>query len=349
MTNRRRVEMNGASATRRELLRAVAAASLGGLLCPVASADARVKRVAVLQAYLEESELSERDRGLAQALADGGFREGSNLEILWFDFPVKSRWDEVVPALVPKMIAARPDCIVAVGDNFVPYVFAATRTIPIVTDVSDPVKLGMAASFHRPAGNVTGFRGDEEAVNAKRIQILRSFAPASKCVAWIAFAPQLIWFPWFEKAAASSGLRVRKVIIDVADAPRWDRLRKELSGLPKEGCTAAHFHSGIPRVIDTVVDVARKQKLLLSYSGDGARIDTEGLLFMYAESSRARGKVGSERVAAVIARILRGEKPGDIPFEGPVGFYLNVNAKTAARLGLAIPPDVRILADRVLE
>ena len=207
---------------------------------------------------------------------------------------------------------------------------------------------GLAASLQKPGGNVTGVHNGPHEVAVKRVELLRAFVPNLKCVAWIGFGGQVGTYPPFEAAARAAGLRVRQVIMEVDDAPRFNALRKQLNGLQADGCVAGHLTTAIGEAIEAVTEVARDRKLALSYTGENARVKTDGLLFLYEARTRFFGRGYDERLAAIAARILRGERPGDIAFEGPLGYYLFLNARTASHLGLAIPPEVTLLADEVI-
>ena len=332
---------------RRRIVGGLAGGALLSLAGVPALGHSHVKRLAVFQAYYEKPTSAQEKAEYAQAFEPLGYRLGQNLEIQWYEFPVRDSTAQREP-LLEKMLASQPDCIAVVSEAEVRPLMAATRTVPIVASVgTDPVASGFAASLQRPGGNVTGLHSGQREVLIKRMELLKAFEPKLACVAWIAFGGQLPWYPTFEAVAAEAGLRSRQVLIEVSDMPQLAGLRRELSRLRAEGCTAGHFHSGISEATAAVSQSALEHKLAISYSGDYEPWKTEGLLFLYGPRTRRGGQPPNVRSAAIIARIFRGERPGDIAFEGPTGYYLHVNARTAARIGLAIPPQVAVMANEI--
>jgi putative ABC transport system substrate-binding protein len=329
--------------------RFLAAAALAAALSR-ARAQPRPKRLAVLFPYLEQPMSAESKAQYAKALEQHGFRVGENLEILWYQYPLRDLAGKA-EEYIAQIAAARPDCVYAGREEDIRRIQAAAPTLPIVAtfETEDPVERGFAASLQRPGGSVTGVHGGVREVLAKRIELLKAFVPGLKRVAWIAFPGQLSWFPAFENAAREAGLTTRQVLIQRTDDPKMADLRRDLARLRREGCAGGHFHSAIPEAIAAVTQAALEHKLAISYSGDYARWKTEGLLFIYNSNSRRRGEALRTLAVATIARILRGERPGDIAFEGPTGYYLHVNAKTAARIGVVIPPHVTVMANEIAQ
>ena len=332
------------SSGRRNLL--LAALALTGTAVHPA-ADRAVKRLAVVMPPWDPEEKAD----YARAFEPLGYRLGANLEITWLEFPVRSRWNDVVPPLAAEAVRLRPDCIRTQGANFTRFVQEATRTIPIVTSINegDPVALGFAKSLARPGGNVTGLHGGFAEVNTKRIEFLRRLVPGLTCVGWIAFRPQLEWFGTFENAARDFGVRVRPIVADsAADGPRFESAKREIAKLRGEGCLAAHFHSGMPELIEAVTASALEHRIAISYSGDVATVSRDGIMFMYHATPAAKGYEAPRRTVSMIARIFRGERPENMPFEGPMGYELVFNQRTARRIGVTIPPDIVTMANKII-
>jgi putative ABC transport system substrate-binding protein len=212
----------------------------------------------------------------------------------------------------------------------------------------DPVALGFAKSLARPGGNVTGLHGGFAEVNTKRIEFLRKLVPGLSCVGWIAFRGQLEWLGPFESLARDLGVRVRPVVVNSSDGPGYPNAKREIAKLRSEGCLAAHFHSGIPALIEAVTASALEHRIALSYSGDQATVSRDGIVFMYSATASARGYETPRRTVSMIARIFRGERPESIPFEGPAGYELIINLRSARRIGVTVPPEILALADEVI-
>jgi putative ABC transport system substrate-binding protein len=298
------------------------------------------KRVAVL------AEVGGGEEKLAREFEKHGFRPGEDLEVRAFAF--SGKWDQSVPVAVAEMLRWQPDCIMVPADYFVRYVRQATRSVPIVTNASDPVGSGLAASLVRPGSNVTGVYTDPSEIYFKQIQLLLALVPKLPCAAWISFGPRLADYPAFEKAARAAGVRARTVVIETADGPNFQGLAREMRSLRREGCLAAHLLTNVPATIETVAQGALSERIVVSYGGDAANLATEGLLFSYHPAFQVRGYQNSGRMVAIIARILRGERPENIPFEGPTGYSLRLNQRTASRLGITIPPEMLIAAEEVI-
>jgi putative tryptophan/tyrosine transport system substrate-binding protein len=327
------------SSQRRRALSALAAVACLALDRRAALASSQPKRVAILR------ESAGGTAELAREFERHGFGAGS-LEVRVFAHG-KGDWDEVVPPLVAELLRWRPDCIIVPAEYFVRYILRATRTVPIVTNASDPVRLGLATSLARPGGNVTGVYTDPAELHVKQIQLFRTLVPKLRCVAWISFEPRLADYPVFEKAAQAAGVRAHSIVIDPADG--YERLAREVRALRAEGCFAAHLLTNVPPAVEAVAKAALQERIVVSYGGDQEEnLALEGLLFSFAPAFQVRGYENNSRMVAITARILRGERPEDIPFEGAIGNRLRVNARTAKRLEIALPPELLLVADEVL-
>ena len=332
------------SSGRRNLL--LAALALAGTAAYPAT-DRAIKRLAVVMPQWDPDEKIDYIRAFEAV----GYRLGSNFEINWLEFPERRSWSEVVPRFAAEAVRWQPDCIRTAAANFTRYVHEATRTIPIVTNINegDPVALGFAKSLARPGGNITGMHGGFADVNTKRIEFLRKLVPGLSSIGWIAFRPQLEWFGHFESLARDMGIRVRPVVVDASDSPAFEKTKREMARLRHEGCVAAHFHSAVPQLVEAVTGAALEHRLVLSYSGELANVSREGIMFVYRATPAATGYEAPRRTVAMIARIFRGERPENMPFEGPAGYDLHFNLKTARRLGIAVPADLQMLAKDLIQ
>jgi putative ABC transport system substrate-binding protein len=341
--------MESATANRRRRsLLVLAGAALA--LPPRRATAATVKRVGVLGIGVGGIFNYWKER-FPKEFAALGWIEGRNLELVWFpavgtsdpnrEFSNRELRDLSRQRAI-EMAAAGLDCMVANGEPHARMLHEASQAIPIVVNVPDPVGSGFAKSVARPGGNMTGLHDGEEASAIKEIELLRRLVPAASCLAWIGpenFRPSAVHL---ESAARSAGLRFRAITVNTADEPSLARLHDEIAALRREGCTIAHGQSMSDGMTTTMTRAALQHRIALA---GGVR--TEGFLLRY-DASRGTEDSTARRVPAIVARILRGEKPGEIPFEGPSRYSLSVNLVTAARLGITMPPDVLVMADQVI-
>ncbi len=353
--------MNGLRQARRRFLVGAALASMGGV---ATSHAAEVKKVALLWRTADgmppgtdprtvarllgepRGTREEEARTFAARLEPYGFRLHQNLEVPWFDLPVFA--DKAGRArAIARMVAAKPEGIFE-GANFVREVARATRTIPIVTTIRDPVAAGLAQSIARPGGNVTGIHFGAETIELKSLDFLRRAMPGMSGVAWIGHEMHLDRYLSFEATARDSRLGVRKITLN-PQQPGWQaRLEAQFAPLRAAGCTGAVLYVLRPNVIDEVASLALRHGIATaSLVGGDEDIECDGLLlrFIAADGDEAVMR----RAAAIVARILKGERPADIPFEGPSRFQLAVNLRTARRIGVTIPPDLLVLAEKVVD
>ena len=307
----------------------------------VRSADGRKRRIAVFTGPGPDPETEEIFRKAFTAL---GFRVGTDLEIEYWRVPM-SDWDKTLPAVAGKIAASGPDLAITWGSVFTGHLRRGAPLLPIVADIGDPVATGVAQSLARPGGNVTGLSQGQAEVAVKQVELLRELFPRLERVGWIAYRPQLAWLPTFEKAAREVGLPV--IPLAMTGAPLdIERLRPEFAALPAKGCHAAFFYSGQAQALEVVAALARQYRVAL-VSSDAAQAETDGVLFSYS-AMRPAGNERLERLAFIAARVLRGERPAAIAFEGPTHYGLVINQRTASRLGLAIPPHVLVRAHKVI-
>ena len=323
---------------------ALAAASAGR----VSRAAPAIKRVAIMGRGAETDPWKEH---FLKAFAAHGFVEGRNLELLWFPIsfegPNRRLTSEELAAVARKVaaavVAANPDCIVVQNEPGTRFLQEVTSTIPIVTAVRDPVAHGFAKSLARPGGNITGLHFGAPEVALKRAETVRRLMPDLSCLAWIGWKT-LQPFATHEAAAARAlGVRFRQVVVSGLEPANIARLKEEVAELRRDGCRAASIAATGEERFDSLAQVAAEQAIALV----GGPIEDDRFLLDY-QAAHAIEFVTARRTPGIVARILRGERPGDIPFEGPTRYELTVNLRTAAKLGLVVPPDVLVRADRVV-
>jgi putative ABC transport system substrate-binding protein len=298
----------------------------------------RVRRIGVLTGTDENDP---RVPAFTQALAGLGWTDGRNVRI---DF----RWGggdiNRTRALARELVGLQPDIIVTGGTPATAAVQQETRRIPIVfANVPDPVASRIVARLDRPGGNVTGFANNEATLGGKWLELLSEIALGLKRAA-IMFNPEIapvsVFMPSFETATRS--LKVAPIIAPVRDDEEIETAMTALGREPGGGLvvisdawTFVHRAPIISTAARNNVPAVYTQSFhvrdggLLSYGVD--RVD----LF--------------PRAATYVDRILRGEKPGDLPVQFPTKFEMAVNLKTAKALGLTVPPSIMLRATEVIE
>jgi putative tryptophan/tyrosine transport system substrate-binding protein len=241
-------------------------------------------------------------------------------------------------------MASNPDVVVATGGRVVPILMQLSRSIPIVLPgASDPVGVGYVASLARPGGNVTGFTLFELSMLGKSLETLKQIAPAVVRVALIYNPdnPNTVFYRRTLEAAAGS-LAVEPIAVPIHGLADIDRAVASLADRQNAGVFFVPDITLIGLRNEVVALVARR-RLPAIYS-DSVFVKVGGL------ASYATDRIDMfRRAAGYVDRILRGEKPGDLPFQQPTKYQLMINLKTAKALGLEIPPNVLALADEVIE
>ena len=267
-------------------------------------------------------------------LARIGFVEGRNLA---FDGRVGA--PDALPGLMRDLLAGQPDAVVAVGPAIGP-AGAATRTVPVVTFGFDPIELGLAASYARPGGNVTGVVILVGELEAKRLSILLEAAPDRRRIAALVPAESGANAAALRKAAAALGV---ELLIFPAAAPSdyaaaFAAMRAQGAQALVIGATPQFQQDG-----GRLAGLALEARLPTVC--EWADMAKAGCLIGYGPSRIALRK----RMADQIAQIFRGVAPGDIPIERPSVFEFALNLKIANSLGLTVPPTLLARADELIE
>jgi putative ABC transport system substrate-binding protein len=275
-----------------------------------------------------------------QRLQELGWIEGRNLRI---DVRFAGGDADRLRAYAAELVALAPD--VLVGRGPAPRALQqATSTLPIVfTDTTDPVGGGLVASLARPGGNITGFAGEEYTTSSKQLELLKEIAPGVTRVAVIRdpTAPgQQARFGMVQGAANVLRVDVRPIDPRTADAIERDvaaLARGPGGGLLVPPSSTANLHS------DLIIGLAARHRLPAVYA-DRDWVVNGGLI------SYGPVLTGTSRLAAgYVDRILRGEKPADLSVQSPTKFEFVINRKTAAAIGLEIPPSMLARADEVIK
>jgi putative ABC transport system substrate-binding protein len=272
-----------------------------------------------------------------QGLKDSGYLEGQNIAI---EFRWAEGRDDKLPALAADLVSRQVAVLFGAGPAAARAAKAATASIPVVfTSGDDPVKIGLVSSLNRPGANVTGVNLLFSEVQTKRLELLRGLIPTAKAVGFV-FDPEIPPRMEVEPAARHLGLKLHAVSvaaehdIDAAFASFADhRIDGVLVG------TSPRLFSWRARVIA----LAAHASLPTIY--DDRQFVVDGGLMSYGTSV-----TDAFRLAGIYAsRILKGEKPADLPVQQSTKFELLINLRTAKALGLQIPDKLLALADEVIE
>jgi putative ABC transport system substrate-binding protein len=288
-------------------------------------------------------ELVDRLRGFRQGLRDSGFVEGQNVAI---DY----RWAENKMERLPELAAdlvRRQVAVIAATSGFSPALAAktATTTIPIVFVIAqDPVRLGLVASLARPGGNTTGISFLSGEVTAKRLELLRELVPAATRVA-VLVDPSNATYAEITMRETGAAARSIGLQIQVLKASTIGEINAAFATLVREKPDAL-FVGGDPFFNSRrtqLVHLATRHAVPASYAARDF-VDAGGLMSYGANIADAWRQAGS-----YAGRILKGEKPADLPVVQSSKFELVINAQTATMLGLAVPPQLLAIADQVIE
>ena len=303
----------------------------------------RVRRIGVAMSTAEDdAESKARIAAFLQGLQQLGWADGHNVRI-------DTRWWGASGAdanrrYAAELVALAPDVILASGGSVMAALLQATRTVPIVFTLTvDPVGAGYVASLVRPGGNATGFTSYEYSLSGKWLELLKEIAPGTTRAAVLRDPniPQGIGlFGAIQAVAPSFGVEVSP--IDVGDAPEIERgvtafARSANGGLIVSGSGLAAVHRNL------IITLAARHRLPTVYFQ--RFFVTSGGLISYGPDPIDPHR----RAAEYVDRILKGEKPADLPVQAPTKYVLAINLKTAKALGLDVPPSLLARADEVIE
>jgi putative tryptophan/tyrosine transport system substrate-binding protein len=316
---------------------AVIAASLI-LFTSQARGQQAVHRIGVLAA----TESPENTQALLEGLRERGYVVGGNLQI---EYRYSQGRTEQILALVAELIAFGPEVIVAGSSPNAVAVHANAPTVPLVfVGVGDPVAVGLVESLAHPGGNVTGFANVvPEGFVGKQLQFLKALVPqASRIAVLINPANQT---NQRDQARLPEFGRLLGLELVVVEASKPDQFEAAFEAARKASAEGIHVLGDPLFFIHSakVVGLAARYRLPAVYLNP--RNVQDGGLMSYGPNN-----VGLWRRAGIyVDKILKGERPGDLPVEQPTRFYLTVNLKTAAELGITVPPSILAQADEVIE
>jgi putative ABC transport system substrate-binding protein len=325
---------------RRKFLATLGGAAAAWPLAASAQQPDRVRRVGVLMGIADDPEGQARVLAFRNALRALGWTEGRNVQFIY-------RWSagDVVHArqFAQELLDLRSDVIVANSTPIAIAVRDTTHTTPTVfVQVSDPVTAGVVQSLARPGGNVTGFTNFEPSIASKWLELVKRIAPNITRVAYL-FNPNtapLFYARSVETAAPL--LSIRPFAAEVHNAAEMEHVIEQFAREPDSALlvlpdlfTATNRRS--------IIALAARHRLPAVYP---ARyfVASGGLMSYGVELLETY-----RQAASYVDRILKGEKPGDLPVQAPTKYELVINLKTAKALGLAVPPTLLARADEVIE
>jgi putative ABC transport system substrate-binding protein len=276
-----------------------------------------------------------------QELLQLGWTDGHNVRF-------NHRWGEGNADLTcrqaAELVALAPDVILTTGGQSTELMVKATRTVPIVfTVVPDPVGSGLVARLSRPGGNATGFMQFEYSLSGKWLELLKQIAPGVTRAAVLrdpTVTAGIGQFAVIQAVAPSVGVEVSP--IDTNNAAEIERAVSDFAREPNGGLIATASASGITQR-ELIVSLAARHKLPAVYfTRDNVSIG--GLISYGADFTDMY-----RRAASYVDRILKGEKPADMPVQAPTKYDLVINLKTAKALGITLPPSLLARADEVIE
>jgi putative tryptophan/tyrosine transport system substrate-binding protein len=276
-----------------------------------------------------------------QGLGETGYVEGQNVRI---EYRFAEGRLDTMRTHVLDLIALRVAAIAVQTTTPALAAKSATSTIPIVFSIGgDPVRLGLVASFNRPGGNLTGNTVLTHALDAKRLQMIHQMVPATSTI-WALFNPKNAdagnQLPDLETAARTLGQNIR--VLDASTKNEINAAFKKLAEL-RAGALIVSSDAFLNEQNEQIAALA----LAFSIPAIAARREfaASGLLLSYGPSVTEAWR----QQGIYIGRILKGEKPGDLPVLQPTRFELVINQQTAKALGLEVPPTLLATADEVIE
>ena len=311
-------------------------------LCSHAQQTGRKLRIAVLIGYAEDDpETKARLAALRQGLEKRGWSEGRNIQI---ETRFAAGREDKYEILAKELVAIQPDVILAHTTQVVAALQRESRAIPIVfVNVSDPVGSGFIANLARPGGNLTGVLQYEPGIIGKWLGMLKEIAPRVERVALVA-NPKTTTYDYFPRAAEGTApsLAIKMASSPVATAADIKHAIASFAAaagggllLPPDGTTVVHRK--------LIIALAAEHKLPAVYAFHF--FAAEGGLMSYGTDQADMFRLA----ASYVDRILRGDKPADLPVQAPTKFETSINLKTARALGLIVPSGLLVAADEVIE
>jgi putative ABC transport system substrate-binding protein len=328
---------------RRDFITLLGGAAVAWPVAVRSQPSVRVRRIGIfMNLASDDAEGQSRNAAFLQGLQELGWAVGRNVRIDYRWGASNSDPDRMRKDAA-ELLALAPDVVLATTAPIVVALQQVSRTVPIAfATVIDPVGAGVVASLSRPGGNATGFITFEYGISAKWLELLKEISPGVKRVAvlrepTVAGIGQLAGV---QTAAPSFGVELQP--IDVSDAGELERALADFARATNAGLIVPLSTSSIAHR-ERIVALAARHRLPAIYP---SRLDAAiGGLISYGPDFLDQYR----RAASYVDRILKGEKPADLPVQAPTKYELVINLKTANALGLEVPPTLLARADEVIE
>src|SRR5262245_15535769 len=327
---------------RREFITFLSGAVAAWPLVARAQQGERMRRVGILMPFFpSDREIQNRVQAFKDELKNRGWTAGANVQ---FD----ERWTtdnmDLIRAAAANLLELKPDAVVAIGGRVIPILMKMTSSIPIIVPGGvSPVERGWVKSLAQPGGNVTGFTLFELSIISKMLETLKEIAPNISHVAMI-YNPDnpaaALFDRPFEDAARS--LAIEPTIARVHGLADIERVITTVAERPDGGVLLAPDVTTSVHLEQIAAIVA--QHRLPSIHSERVFAKIGGLVYYGTDRVDLY-----RRAASYIDRVLRGEKPGDLPYQQPTKVELVVNLKTAKAIGVTVPPSLLVRADEVIE
>ena len=328
--------------SRREILRAMGGAATSTAVWPGVLG---AQTMAPVVGYLETTSASVTGHLMAEfhrGLNEAGYIEGKNVVI---EYRFAERDHDKLPGLAADLVQRQVAVIAAINTPSVFAAKAATQTIPVVFGTGiDPVKYGFVTSLNHPGGNLTGVTQLNNEMEAKRLQLLHELAPSATTIAMLVNQTNPAYSEEATEAAlaTANALRVRLLLLN---ASNHSEIEAAFARLVQErvGLLLVSGDSVLVSLRSEIVALAARHAIPALYHRREFT-DIGGLMSYGPSLGEAFYQIGD-----YVGRILKGEKPGDLPVQQPTKFLLSINMKTASLLGLTVPPSLLTRADEVIE
>jgi putative ABC transport system substrate-binding protein len=321
---------------RRTFIGTVAAGLLAVPLPATAQQPGQIRRIGVLTGGAASNAFAP----LSASLRDYGWIEGQNLIIEGRGADGKA---ELAPALAAELVQLKVEVIVTSGAVAGVAAKRSTTTIPIVSTTGDPVRLGLVSSMSRPGGNITGVSTIAPELAGKRLELLRELLPKATRIAELVDPANQYWHivrKDYEQVFRSLGMK--PIFVEAANPAELDKAFDEFTRQRAEALIVRGdpvFFSNREQILGLAL------KHALPTMAESRTLVTAGAFVSYGPDLNAM----IARTAALVDKILKGAKPGDLPIEQPTKFEFVINLKTAKALGLTIPQPLLLRADEVIQ